>query len=445
MPEETKVKHEESFQVMPEDAPFESGFNWSTLWAALFVGFVMIPGAIYLGLVNGQNIAGGAEWVTIILFIEIAKRSFVRLRTQEIIIIYWIAGGLVTAGSAGHALFGGPFGAKIWDQYLVSSPQAYGLREYIPGWLCPSIKSSAIADRTFWHSDWLTPILLIVVGGILGRVCGLAMGYVMYVVTNDLQRLTFPMARVYAFGATALAETSAKKEGWRWQVFSIGSFLGAMFGLIYTVVPTLSGVFLTDTVTILPIPFIDFTPSVKAILPATALGLNTNLGELLVGFVLPFWIVVGTFVTSMLTTFIVNPLLFKYGILTSWAPGMTTIPTRVCNDVDFWISFSIGKTLVVAALGIWLAGKALSGGSLKGWGDEGAASTPPEKLPPGRGHCPIWLALLLWGVCTAGFIWITYLLVPDFPWWICALFGFIWSPLLSLITAMMIGITGQTG
>ena len=60
------------FEIVPGDAPFEPGFNVKTLWAALFVGFVMLPGAIYLGLVTGQSMAGGAEWVTLILFIEIA-------------------------------------------------------------------------------------------------------------------------------------------------------------------------------------------------------------------------------------------------------------------------------------------------------------------------------------------------------------------------------------
>ena len=94
----SQANAQEHFAVMPADAPFEPGFNAKTLWAALFVGFVMLPGAIYLGLVTGMSMAGGAEWVTLILFIEMAKRTFVYLRTQEIIILYWVAGGLVMMG-----------------------------------------------------------------------------------------------------------------------------------------------------------------------------------------------------------------------------------------------------------------------------------------------------------------------------------------------------------
>ncbi|MBT4496465.1 MAG: hypothetical protein HOC74_02015, partial [Gemmatimonadetes bacterium] len=130
---EDKTRKDEEFELVPRDLPFEPGFNIKTLWAALFVGFIMLPGAIYLGLVTGQSMAGGAEWVTLILFIEIAKRSFVRLRPQEVIILYWVAGGLVMMGGklgTGANLFGGPFGGLIWNQYLVQSPQADGLHQY---------------------------------------------------------------------------------------------------------------------------------------------------------------------------------------------------------------------------------------------------------------------------------------------------------------------------
>ena len=116
---------------------FQAGFNTKTFWAAIFVGFVMLPGAIYLGLVTGMSMAGGAEWVTLILFIEIAKRTFVHLRTQEIIILYWVAGGLVMMGGklGTGADLCGPFGVLIWDQYLIQTPQADELHTYIPDWV----------------------------------------------------------------------------------------------------------------------------------------------------------------------------------------------------------------------------------------------------------------------------------------------------------------------
>ena len=295
----------ESFAIMPADAPFEVGFNSKTFWAALFVGFVMLPGAIYLGLVTGMSMAGGAEWVTLILFIEIAKRTFVHLRTQEIIILYWVAGGLVMMGGklgTGADLFGGPFGVLIWDQYLIQTPQANGLHQYIPDWVVPPRGSEALLERSFLHWAWFKPIAILLAAVVLQRVNALSLGYVLFRVTHDIEKLPFPMAAVQAGGATALAETSSKQEGWRWHVFSTGAFIGAVWGVLYVVVPTLSSVFLTETVSILPIPFIDFTIPMKSVLPAAVVGVATDIIHVLFGLVLPFWVVVGVFASSILVS-----------------------------------------------------------------------------------------------------------------------------------------------
>lgn len=436
---------EPGYSLVPPDAPFEPGFNSKTLLAALFVGFLMLPGAIYLGLVTGQSMAGGAEWVTLILFIEIAKRSFVRLRTQEIIILYWVAGGLVLMGGklgTGADLFGGPFGVLIWDQYLIQSPQADGLSEYIPDWVVPSRDSEALRERTFLHADWVKPIILLVVAVTMQRINALSLGYVLFRITSDVEKLPFPMAYVQAGGATALAETSEKKESWRWQVFSTGTFIGAVWGLVYVGVPTLSGVFLTETVSILPIPFIDFTVPMKSVLPAAVIGIGTDLVHLFIGLVLPFWIVVGAFASSLLVNVVANPVLLAEGVLHTWSPGMSAIPTMIANSFDFWLSFSIGGAITVAVVGFWTAGRAMAAAS------QHRREPTPEELQArenreGRGDLPIWIALSIWAASTASFVFMVWWLVPGFPVWITALFGFVWTPIYSYIGARMIGLTGS--
>jgi hypothetical protein len=431
----------ERFEIMPEGAPFEPGFNMKTVWAALFVGFIMLPGAIYLGLVTGQSMAGGAEWVTLILFIELAKRTFVRLRTQEIIILYWVAGGLVMMGGklgTGADLFGGPFGGLIWDQYLIQSPQADGLHKYIPDWIVPPRGSEALLDRNFLHAAWLKPIGLLLAVVILQRINALSLGYVLFRITHDIEKLPFPMAYVQAGGATALAETSSKQEGWRWHVFSTGTFIGAVWGVFYVVVPTLSGVFLTETVSILPIPFVDFTVPLKAVLPAAAMGLGTDLIHVLIGMVLPFWIVVGNFASAIIVNLVANPLLYNAGVLHTWSPGMSVLPTMLANSFDFWLSFSIGGAILVAVVGFWTAGKAMRTASRQ------RRQTPDEGGPSAaRGDIKIVTSLAIWAVSTLAFVLLVYLLVPDFPVWITALFGFIWTPIYSYIGARMIGLTGS--
>jgi hypothetical protein len=433
---------EENYQLVSEGTPYESGFNIKTVWASLFVGFIMLPGAIYLGLVTGQSMAGASEWVTIILFLEILKRAFIKLKTQEIIIIYWVAGGLISIGvklGTGAILFGGPFAGPIWDQYFVQSPEAQGLAEHVPDWLVPPPGSAPLVERTFMHVAWIKPILVLIAVMVLVRVNSLALGYVLFRITCDLEKLPFPMAPVQAGGATALAETSGKQEGWRWRVFSIGAFIGLLWGSVYVVIPTLSGVFLTQPIQILEIPFIDFTDKIKSLLPAAMLGIGTDLNHLLIGFVLPFWVVVGTFLAAFLSNFIANPLLYHYGILHTWSPGMSTIPTKIANDLDFWLSFGIGTSLVVAGAGMLFTIRAL----LKAHREKGGQGTLLAAPPEGRGDIRIVSALGFWAASTALFVLLVHYLVPSFPWWITALFGFLWTPISSYIGARMIGLTGS--
>ena len=58
------------------------------LIGAIFIGFLMMPGSMYLQLVIGTGIGPAARWVTIILFAEIAKRSYTELKQQEIFLLY---------------------------------------------------------------------------------------------------------------------------------------------------------------------------------------------------------------------------------------------------------------------------------------------------------------------------------------------------------------------
>ncbi len=44
----------------------------------------MMPGAMYLGLVAGSGLGPAAQWVTVVLFAELARRSFQPLKRQEL-------------------------------------------------------------------------------------------------------------------------------------------------------------------------------------------------------------------------------------------------------------------------------------------------------------------------------------------------------------------------
>ncbi|MCM8785836.1 MAG: OPT/YSL family transporter [Candidatus Omnitrophica bacterium] len=407
---------------------FENGFNIRTVLAILFIGFIMLPASIYFFLITGGGLGGAAQWVTVILLLEIAKRSFVQLKRQELYIIYIIAGSVIGLEHLAALL--------IWRQYLVQSPPAqfFGLTENMPNWVVPPAGSEALMKRTFLHKDWIKPIILVISTSLLYRINMFSMGYFLFRITNDIERLPFPMAPVASEGATALAESSSRKETWRWRVFSISAMIGIIFGAFYVVIPAVTGLLMAHPLQLFPIPWVDFTTQLETVLPSGLFGFATDLGVILTGFVLPFPVVVGTFIGSFFCKTFGNPLLKKVGIIKNWQPGMTAVPANVVTTMDFWINVTIGTGIVVGIIGIWRVIRAFS--SFKG------KTRQQVIIPSDRGDYPISFALGIWFLSTILYLIITKILIPNFPVWIFILFGIILTPFLSYTSARMFGITG---
>ena len=87
--------------------------------------------------------------------------------------------------------------------YLESCPGG-GLLGQIP---------EAIAQRTFFHRDWAVPILLLVIGTIMGRIAWFTSGYMLFRLTSDREQLPFPTAPMSALSSMALAEESGDEKG----------------------------------------------------------------------------------------------------------------------------------------------------------------------------------------------------------------------------------------
>ena len=441
MADREELELQEYRSLMETPTEYQDGFGWNTVVGAFFIGLVMMPGSIYLSLMTGASMGPAAEWVTIILFIEVAKRSFQVMSRQEVYVLYYIAGGLTAVIGVVH-LAGGPFGGLIWAQYLRTSAPS-DLIAQVPNWVAPPPDSPGIQLRSFFHRDWwvaspMGPIMLMLIGQVLSRLAWLGFGYTLFRVTSDGEQLPFPMAPIAAQGATALAESSSKQETWRWRIFSMATMMGIGFGAIYVGIPALSGVMLVRPIQILPIPWIDFTQGTERFLPAAPVGIMTNMGTIFTGFVLPYWMTFGSFAAAMVTIFL-NPVLQITGLLPTWQPGMDTIATQLSNGIDFWISFGIGTAFAVAALGFWKMYNSLRQARREGRGVTGAVG--PDK--PERGDVPVKWAVVAFLAATVGYVLLCRLLVPDFKLLFIVFFGFIWTPLQSYVNARMIGLTGQ--
>jgi hypothetical protein len=448
--EEAPEKKEDVGQFYMERRPdlepkeFREGFTLKTVLGALFVGIIMMPGAIYLGLMVGQDLGPAAEWTTIILFTEVARRSFTVLTRQEIYMIYYMAGSL-TYRQAWFALAGGAFAWLVYNGYVVNSPAAtnFGIAHQIPSWVAPKLGSDAYVHRTFIHQEWLIPILLLIATNVFSRMQWIGLGYFLFRTTSDVERLPFPMAPIAAQGATALAEVSEEKESWRWAVFSVGTMIGLVYGVFYVAIPVVTGGFLPDPVQLIPIPFIDLVKNTGDILPGGRIGIGTELGSLIVGFVLPFPIVVGGFIGSVLSNFFYYPIMYRMdpAMFPTWSKGMSLIQTEMTLGFDMNISVGIGTALAIATIGILTVATQVLRARVRR--AQGRVTHGYSDVPAGRGDFPIYLALGAWTFSIICLIALCHMLVPQFSLYFLIAFAFLWTPMISYMSARMLGLAGQ--
>jgi hypothetical protein len=427
---------EEFRSLMEVPSSFEEGFNWFSLAGVLFIAVLMVPGAIYMNLLAGWYIGPAAQWVTVILFVEVARRAQRHLKNAEIFVLYFMAGAVMST----------PFTGLLWNQFFVRSDaaSAYGIAQEIPKWVAPSTDSISYAKRTFLHKDWIMPILLIIFGSFFSQLNSLVLGYGLFRITSDIEKLPFPMAPVGAQGVMALSEEReisddfTKKKNNKWRVFIIGAVLGIFFGAIYLGLPVITGAIASTPIQIFPIPFKDLTQKTQSFLPAVATGISWDLGNLIWGMVLPFFAMLGSFV-GLIATFIANPILYKYRILNSWLPGDDTVVTIFKNNVDFYFSFTLGISIAIALIGILKVTKIFTKQKIK------TPNSINKKFLKERGDINSWIVILAYIFTTMAFIIVSGILIDWHKNVMIILFilGFIYTPFISYVTARLEGIAGQ--
>lgn len=447
---------------------FKEGFGWSTVVGILFCGLVMMPGGIYLGLMTGLTLGSAASWVTVILFMEIARRAMKPLSKQHLVVLLHAANIMMM----GNMLFpGGPMGELVYRAYLAGSDAARdaGMFNAFPAWWVPSVESPAIQERNLLHIDWLIPIAIIAFMTMITMVRRYSLGYFFFRLTSDIEQLPFPLAPIQAQGAMALSETdgvkeavhpgikgkghergepAAKKKTTRARIFSLGVTVGLIYGFIQVGIPAVSGLFLSKPFFLIPQPFVDTTTLTEGALPATPTGLVIDLGIIFLGFVLPFWSVIGTFIAILLTAAL-NPVMHHLGILHTWRPGMDTVNTTFANSMDFWLSFGIGSGLGIAIVCIYASVRDTAR-KMKEIRDHRKTAGKREDLwaPPrkGRGDYPVWIAVTVYVVTSLILVALCYALLPKTLGILSfvLIFAFVYSPLISYVNARLLGISGQT-
>ena len=413
-----------------DDVPFENGFTLRAMIATVFCTLVMMPMTIYLKLAGGSGLGQAGQWVTMLLLVEVARRSFVQLKQQEIVILMSLLGIV--------AITAGPFEGLMWHRYFTESAQAAnaGITEHIPTWVSPPAGSVAIGTRSFLQWEWAGPIALAVGVLILGRVLSLSLGFVLFRLTNDMERLPFPLAPVAAGGAIALADSSADKDTWRWRAFLFGIFVGAAWTFATNLFPYLTSRYLHAPMNVFNFLKFDYSVRLQFFLPAAVFGVDFALGHLLLGMVMPFHIVVGMTVASLAAHVGVNPLLVWTGIAKDWQLGMSAGATAQTLGKNFWVSASMGIGFGMAAIGIITMVQRL------GRRVDRAETDRADRLRKQRGDYPIGLCIALGLAALIGQVILCRYLIPNFHFWILITLGLIYSPMMSYVTARLVGMMG---
>ena len=429
---------EEFRRLLEVPATFDEGLTLASFLGTLFVALVMVPGALYMELVAGAGIGGAAQWVTVLLFVEVAKRANAKLNRAQLFILFYMAGMVMSTNVWNTPLF---------TQFLVRSDAAVstGVANDIPHWVAPPNLDSL--PRTFLAKAWLPFIGLMLFREIMGRLSSAILGYGLFRVTSDVEDLPFPMAPVGAQGIVAIADQvdgSARTSGAsvRWRMFCVGCGVGMVFGLVYMALPTITGAFFSRPLQIFQIPFADFTPYTQKFLPAVATGYSFDLGNVILGMTLPFWSMVGSFV-GLIFTFVMNPILYLTGHMSTWNEGDTTVVTLFANNVDFYFSFQIGISLAIAVFGIWIAFRTMR----KGRGNASSRRRAEEVKAhaAARGHIPDALVLATYAFACCAYILMCGWLID----WhrgvmvVLLFFAFLYTPLISYVTARLEGLAGQ--
>ena len=103
------------------------------------------------------------------------------------------------------------------------------------------------------------------------------------------------------------------------------------------------------------------------------------------------------------------------------------------------MSFGIGLGLAIGMIGIWHVVRSFGKNSPGQRGRFKALFSPP----PGRGDFNFWISIGIYIFSTLSYVGLCMWLVPSFPWIFFVAYGFVYTPIVSYITARMEGIAGQ--
>lgn len=316
----------------------QEGFTWRSMTGILYAALILLPVNIYYNLAVGGSLGTAAQFISLILFIEIFKFSAKPLTKQEAFVIYAVAADAIAAGVA-FALIGG--------LYFRVSPitAAFGITDLIPNWWTLPANSLAIYNRTFFHVDWVLPVVVLFGSWTLGKVIDFALAIYLYQQLAVVEKLPFPLASV---GSEAVLTLSEPEYSDRRKLFIICSVIGLTYGFITYAIPLITNY----KIVLIRVPFYDFTPIIQNWLPGSSFGLSTDIAAYAFAFFMPHKFIVFLFIGSLALYFFGNYFLVQNNLFPYWMKGMGLGDSYVWSFLSYWASPIIGLSIATAIVPI---------------------------------------------------------------------------------------------
>jgi len=401
-----------------------SGLTWRSLLALVYVMVTFQPAFIYLFLMTGGvPIASAVQWATIILFVELTRFSGSPLTRQEAAVIY-LAAGMATKYfwfiSPGMQNLAHP--GWLYQVYFKHSPAAvaFGLADKIP-WFYAPVSDEPWITRTFFHPDWI-PMAMVAIAYLVTAMLGDGfISMIMYVLYVEVENLPFPQA----IPVTDSINTLIEREPKRLSFLSATALFAGIYGFILYVMPLLTEVFFGSRMSLIPVPWADLNLYVHRFLPGGMFGIATDLAAFVVGFIIPFKAIVGSFIGSFATMVIGNSLLVSMG-LTSFAEeyiyGMPIQTIWQRSFLHVWAIPTVGMALAVGVAPLIKHPELIS-----------RTAKTLSRLRETRVGVSPWLIVGPFVLVSVGLSLFDWWLAPDTPIYILLFLNTVWPFLMLLI------------
>jgi len=422
MEEKSEVEIVEAKEVVVPT--FRSGLTKASVLAILYAIVVFIPALIYLRLMTGT---GGipVAWFTLLLWVELAKLSGRKVTRQEACMILILTGAEMVI-PLGH----------IYNAWYRESPVAhlFHIAPYVPNWVAPPPEAKILELRTFFHPAWYWdsvnnmpgPITLSIITTIIWSLLYFGLALWAREIFMEAERLPFPLEQMSAITITTLTGEKRKPL----YFLAIAAVVGFAWGFIVYAFPFVMEVVTGRRITIIPVPWYDFSPYIETVMPGAIFGLATDIGPISSGFIFPFPMILGIFIGSYAVWFFGNWILNSNwevwglpdtnpdvpGVQSWWEPGMNIHMMWQRSILYFWMSILVGAALAVGLAPIIRRPKVVSRALTMMLKPRAAEKRYTDPISFTKVTLPMIIVGIVGGVCL--FIY----LVPDFvavaPWMI---------------------------